>query len=149
MTNQLQHDPRYEQQQLLIARIAHTVDSVAYLPDYHGKVRDPNTVLLYTKEDADHNRKVDMWMTHYSLAEANDLMHAWKQKIDPKYIYRDYFWSFENTDVNGCITLDFGNRGTIDFRKPGWEEALRQSILAAYAKYKFDKIGTKGVPPHE
>ena len=54
----MENNVRYKEQQAALNQIASELGVVASRPDYHGKTRDKNTVLFYTKEDEAHNRKV-------------------------------------------------------------------------------------------
>lgn len=107
----MENNIRYKEQQAALNQIASELGVVAYRPDYHGKVRDKNTVLFYTKEDEAHNRKVDLEPTHYTQSEAHDRMKYQKVKIPEQYIWRDPFWSFENSDANGVLSYEFANFG--------------------------------------
>lgn len=125
--NGMTGDPRYREQQRLIDRVAGELGVVAFRPDYHGKIRDGNTVLFYLPEDAAYNREVDKQPVQYSRGMA-ELYHC----NDPKYIYRDFFWSFENTDANGDLRFDFANRGSLDLRGLRWRDVLEGAIRLAY-----------------
>ena len=87
----MENNIRYKEQQAALNQIASELGVVAYRPDYHGKVRDKNTVLFYTKEDEAHNRKVDLEPTHYTQSEAHDRMKYQKVKIPEQCIWRDPF----------------------------------------------------------
>lgn len=128
---QFKFNPQYIAQQEALHRIASELGLIMYYPDYHGKPRDPFTVLFYTKEDAAHNTAVDKEFIRYSRSEASDLMRAWKQTIDDKYIYRDYVWCFQNTDINGLLSLDFANFGTIRLTDSNWHNTVRDAITTA------------------
>lgn len=130
-------DPRYTEQQGFLNQVAQKLGVVCYRPDYHADKRDCNTVLFYTKEDEAWNRKVDKQPTRYSRSEAADLKKEYKGiEISPEYIYKDYFWSFENTDVNGYEDYQFANRGRIDLRGRDWKERLEGHIRLALARKK-------------
>ncbi len=107
---------------------------VAYRPDYHRKDRDKNTVLFYLPDDAEHNRKVDREPTHYTRSEAHDLMKYGKVNIPDRYIWRDPFWSFENSDVNGMLDYSFANYGKLDLRTNRWVDVLEGHVRLALAK---------------
>ena len=124
---------RYEEQQNVLAYVAGKLGVVAFRPNYHGEKGDKNTVLFYTKEDAQHNREVDRQPTSYSSSEARDLSRTWKQEIDEKYVYRDAFWWFENSDLNGIFSYDYANFGKIDLRTD-MAKKLEGHIRLAYAK---------------
>ena len=123
-------DVQYAQQQKTIDDIARELGVVAYRPDYHGKDRDKNTVLLYLKRDAEHNRKVDCQPVHYSRSEARDL----KMDVNGDCVYRDHFWSFENSDSNGMLDMRFANAGKIDLRGIRWKTVLEGHIRYALAR---------------
>lgn len=125
-------EPRYEAQQSALNEIAARLGIVAYRPEYHGEKRDANTVLFYTPEDEAHNRAVDRADTRYTRSEAVDLKKRGIE-IPEQYVYRDHFWSFENTDWNGIENLDYANHGRLDLREFGWEKKLEGSIRLALA----------------
>ena len=117
----------YREQQRFFDEIAQKLNVVCFRPNYHGKDRDANTVLFYTCEDHVHNCRVDRQPIQFSRSQAIDS----RCNIDDKYIYRDFFWSFENTDVNGHLDYGFGNFGRIDLRGPKWREVLEKEIRTA------------------
>lgn len=127
---------RYEEQQAMLDRIATDLGLVAYRPDYHGKPRDKNTVLFYTKEDEAHNRQVDLKPHSYTRSEAYDCMEYQKVKIPEQCIWRDPFWSFENSDANGVLSYEFANFGRLDLRPSRWREVLAGDIQLALARVK-------------
>lgn len=132
--NGLTDDYRYGQQQNQINDIASRLGCVAFRPTYHSLHRDGNTVLLYMPGDDAHNREVDKFY------EENHLGVPYSSKdearmygcTDERYYYRPYFWSFENTDANGTLSLEFANRGKIDLRGSKWKERLEGEISLAY-----------------
>lgn len=145
MRQQLTSAFRYRQQQMFLNELAVRHGFVTFRPDYHGLPRDCNTVLLYTTEDAKHNREVDREPTSYSSSEAADRKKYSGIVIADKYIYRDYFFAFENTDRNGHYDLDFANFGRLDLRGSDWYERLEGAILLAFAKKKqIDHIRATG-----
>lgn len=129
-TNGMTGDFRYSRQQKHIADVAASLGCEAFRPNYHGQERDGNTVLLYMPEDAAHNRKVDQEFTQYNSADEARMYGC----TDERYIYRPYFWSFENTDRNGMLTFDFANFGSLDLRGLNWEKVIEGSIKLAYYK---------------
>lgn len=134
-------DVQYAQQQKTIDDIARELGVVAYRPDYHGKARDKNTVLLYLKRDAEHNRKVDCQPVHYSRSEARDL----KMDVNGDCVYRDHFWSFENSNSNGMRDMRFANSGKIDLRGIRWKTVLEGHIRYALArKLQFEYVRNTG-----
>lgn len=138
-------DFRYREQQKALDEIATRFGVVAYRPEYHRKARDKNTVLFYTKEDAKHNRQVDREPIHYSQSEARDRMKYQKVEIPDEYIWRDHFWSFENTDANGVLDYGFANFGKVDLRSSRWEEILEGHIQLAIArKYQYAHVRSCG-----
>lgn len=136
---------RYREQQSFLNELAVRHGFVTFRPDYHAAPRDCNTVLLYTVEDAKHNREVDREPTSYSRSEAHDRMKYGGIQISEKYIYRDYFFAFENTDRNGHYNLDFANFGRLDLRGLDWRDRLEGAILMAFARKKqHDHIRSTG-----
>ncbi|MBR3972917.1 MAG: hypothetical protein IKJ99_03055 [Oscillospiraceae bacterium] len=129
-------DYRYREQQQFLNELAVRHGFVTFRPDYHGLPRDCNTVLFYTMADAKHNREVDREPTSYSRSEANDRMKYGGIQISEKYIYRDHFFAFENTNRNGHYDLDFANFGRLDLRGSDWHEKLEGAILMAVARKK-------------
>ena len=136
---------RYQEQQKLLTELARLLGVVAYRPDYHGKAGDKNTVLFYTREDHRHNLMVDRQLFQYSRSEAKDLEAAWKHPIDDKYVYRDYFWCFENSDQNGYLSYDWANHGTVDLRYPFCElkEVLKTAIVMAFSQRGASSVQMK------
>lgn len=132
---------RYYEQQKAIYEIAAKLGVVAYPPDYHGDDRDKNTVLLYLPDDAEYNRKVDRQPVRYSRSEAKDM----QIDVNSGCVYRDHFWSFENSDVNNLYDLDFANFGKVDLRGPRWKEVLEGHIRFALArKLQIEHIRSTG-----
>lgn len=141
----LMDDPRYLAQQEAIKEIAFRLGVVAYRPDYHGALSDKNTVLFYLKEDEIHNRKVDRKPMHYTRSEAADLKKYEGIEVPPEYVYRDHFWSFENSDRNGLRDLSCANYGRVDLSGTNWEEVLEGHIrLALIRKIQAGYIASTG-----
>lgn len=132
----MENNVRYKEQQAALNQIASELGVVASRPDYHGKTRDKNTVLFYTKEDEAHNRKVDLEPSHYTQSEAHDRMKYQKVKIPEQYIWRDPFWSFENSDSNGVLSYEFANFGRLDLRSMRWSDVLAGDIQLALTRRK-------------
>lgn len=140
-----QMDWRYDLQQRTIDEIALRLGVVAYRPEYHGKDRDKNTVLFYLKEDSDHNLKVDREQFHYTRSEAHDLMKYRKVEISDRYIWRDPFWWFENSDANGLLDYGFANHGKLNLRTDRWKDVLEGHVRLALAKkIQFRYIACSG-----
>ena len=124
---------QYREQQDWIDEVASSLGLVAFRPDYHGKVRDGNTVLVYTREDDAHNRKVDYEPFHYSSRDEAKLYGC----TDERYYYRPYIWSFENTDANGKLDFGFANFGRLDLGYlDTWRDVILGSMKLAYYKNK-------------
>ena len=119
---------RYSAQQQYINEIAESIGCVAFRPNYHGDERDGNTVLIYTREDNEHNLQVEEQPTYYNGEEEARMYGC----TDERYYLRPYFWSFANTDVNGRITLDFANFGRLDLRGLYWKRVIYDAIMRAY-----------------
>lgn len=145
MKNYPLSDYRYREQQSFLNELAVRHGFVTFRPEFHAAPRDCNTVLLYTTEDAKHNREVDREPTSYSWSEAHDRMKYGGIQISGKYIYRDAFFTFENTDRNGHYDTEFVNFGRLDLRVPEWRERLEGAILLALTKKKqHDHIRATG-----
>lgn len=129
-------DYRYREQQVFLNELAVRHGFVTFRPDYHAAPRDCNTVLLYTLEDEKHNRKVDREPTRYSRSEAEDRMKNGNIVIPQQCIYRDYFFAFANTDLNGQFDLGFANFGGLDLRGRDWRDRLEGAILMAFVRKK-------------
>ena len=121
---------RYSAVMEYIEALATKLGVVMYYPNYHGKRGDKNTVLFYTKEDDKHNRMVDKQTMQYSASAAKD-----SHVTDEKYIYRDAFFTFENSDPNGFLSYDYANHGRIRLLANQHDrfDALGQAIRGAYA----------------
>ncbi len=132
---------QYREQQKFLDEVAERLGVVCFRPEYHAKTRDKNTVLFYTVEDHDHNRQVDRQAIQYSRTQANDL-HCY----DERFIYRDSFWWFENSDRNGLYDFNFANFGKLELRGPRWGEVLEGDIrIALIKKAERDYIGKEGL----
>ncbi len=108
------------EQQALLDRIATDLGVIAYRPNYHGKRGDKNTVLFYTAEDHAYNQKMD------------------RESVLPPHNeqYRQYFWSFENSDRNGFPSTAFENHGAVDLRSAFFRKVLEGHIRLALANKK-------------
>lgn len=126
---------RYEEQQNALSAIANKLGIALCKPDHHGNSMDPNTVMFYTREDAVHNSEVDKEprFNRYFRADAEVFEKAHSTKIADKYIYRDPFWVFRNTDSNGVFNMKCANDGKFNLKKEGWEIAVEGSIRVALA----------------
>ena len=134
-------DVWYTQQQKTLDEIAEKLGVVAYRPSYHGAERDKNTVLFYLKEDEEHNREVDRQPVRYSRSEAKDR----GVNVNSECVYRDHFWSFENSDANGQLDMGWANNGKLNLRSLDWKTKLEGSITFAFArKMQFDYIRSTG-----
>ena len=127
-------DYRYREQQEFLNHLAVRYGFFTYRPDYHAAPRDANTVLFYTLEDEKHNREVDRQPTKYSRSEAADRKKYSGIRIDEKYVYRDAFFSFQNTDVNGHYNTDYANNGSIGLSGPEWRDRLEGAIMLAFTR---------------
>lgn len=134
-------DVWYTQQQKTLDEIAEKLGVVAYRPSYHGAERDKNTVLFYLKEDEEHNREVDRQPVHYSRSEAKDR----GVNVNSECVYRDHFWSFENSDANGQLDMGWANNGKLNLRSLDWKTKLEGSITFAFArKMQFNYVRSTG-----
>ena len=113
-------DVWYTQQQKTLDEIAEKLGVVAYRPSYHGAERDKNTVLFYLKEDEEHNREVDRQPVRYSRSEAKDR----GVNVNSECVYRDHFWSFENSGANGQLDMGWANWTG----RPSWKAASRSHL---------------------
>lgn len=142
--NYVRSNYRYREQQQFLNELAVKHGFYIYRPDYHAAPRDANTVLFYTLEDEWHNKKVDGQMFRYSCSEACDRMKM-GLLIPDFQVYREHFFSVENTDVNGLYDMGFMNFGKIDLRGLDWRDRLEGAILVAFAKKKqYDYAKTHG-----
>lgn len=130
-------DWRYREQMKALNEIADAFGIVAYRPNYHATNGDKNTVLFYTKEDAAHNQEVEAQPTQYTSSVAFYMGTQLGRKIDPKYVYRDSLFCFENSDVNGFMDYGFANHGTIDLRGSEWKKRLEGHIEIAIIKHRM------------
>lgn len=127
-------DVGYTQQTEALNEIAAKLGVVACRPDYHGSRGDKNTVMLYTPEDERHNRLVDRQPERYSRGEAADLRKRSGSAVPDKYIYRDSFWDFENSDMNGRLNMEYANFGKLNLCCADWKEKLEGHIGLALVK---------------
>ena len=131
-SNNLTERPyQYQEQQHFLNELASKLHVVAFRPEYHGKENDANTVLFYLKADAEHNEMVDKQDTQYSRTFAQ-LYHI----QDERYIYRDHFWSFQNTDCNGRLDYGYANNGSLQLSTTKLKERLEGALRLALARKK-------------
>ena len=102
--NMMSNDIRYTQQTEALNEIAGKFGVVTCRPDRSGS---RNTVLFYTEEDVEHNHLVDQQPTRYRWKEADDIRRRDGTQIPAECIYRDCFWSFENSDTDDRFNLDY------------------------------------------
>lgn len=136
-------DYRYVEQQRELNDIATKYGLVAFRPDYHAADRDCNTVLIYTIDDFAHNHRVDQesyaqWTTYTASEAKRTPFH-----IDDKYIYRDYIFSFENTDRNGLFDMGYANRGKVNLLHYKWKEELEKFFCESIAKSENPTISAE------
>lgn len=112
----------YTRQQDLFDHLAAEHGFVCFRPDYHGKDRDANTVLFYTKEDHAVNEQLDKAGVSY--------------KVGGDKNYKGPFITFENTDANGCLSCEFGNHGKLDPRGIRAKDTLKGAVLLAWVAEK-------------
>lgn len=135
----------YELQQKVLNDSATKLGVVAYRPDYHGKDRDLNTVMFYTREDEAHNRLVDKQPVRYTASEAFDRKKYSHLETPDECVYRNSFWNFENSNANGILDYRFANRGKVDLRGNRWREVLEGHIqLALVNKMRREYISSTG-----
>ena len=108
----------YITQQRTIDRICEELGLVAYRPEYHALSPDCNTVLIYTKADHEYNKQLEAKWRKLGLYPLESE-------------YKCYLLALENTDINGCFSLRFMNRGKIDLRWLHFAEPIREAILQA------------------
>lgn len=59
--------------------------------------------------------------------------------------YRDHFWSFENSDVNGQLDMGWANNGKLNLRSLDWPAKLEGSITFEFArKMQFSYVRSTG-----
>lgn len=129
----------YENIMNIMARIANELNVTMFKPEYHGKNNDRNTVLFYTNEDEEHNKKVDAQDVQYSQAEADFMAKTQNYHVDDRFVYRNHFWSYETSDVNNMLDYNFANHGEIDFRGKDIYETLKTVIAEALRKNQLIK----------
>ena len=140
--NMMSNDIRYTQQTEALNEIAGKFGVVTCRPDRSGS---RNTVLFYTEEDVEHNHLVDQQPTRYRWKEADDIRRRDGTQIPAECIYRDCFWSFENSDTDDRFNLDYANKGKLDLRCPDWKERLEGHIgVALLRKRQFQYVRMSG-----
>lgn len=140
--NMMSNDIRYTQQTEALNEIAGKFGVVICRPDCSSS---RNTALFYTEEDVEHNRLVDQQPARYSQKEADDLRRRGGAQIPVECIYRDCFWSFENSDADDRFDLDYANKGVLDLRCPKWKEQLEGHIgVALLRKRQFQYVRMSG-----
>lgn len=108
--------PQYTAQQKALDEIAKELDIICFRPNYHAADRDCNTVLFYTHTDHQYNLLLEKQAGNFPLINDD---------------YRQQFFSFENTDVNGQFSLSFANHGSVDLRVLDYKERLKSTIALA------------------
>lgn len=117
---------KYLDQMVFLREISDRLGVVMYKPDYHAKKGDKNTVLFYFKEDDERNRKIDTECVGLSQENKNSM-------------YRKYFFSFENTDINCQYSQDYANHSTISLNVSEWRTRLEGAFELAYYKALQEK----------
>lgn len=130
-------DPRYARIMMALREIAGELDVIMFRPNYHGKNGDKNTVLFYTKEDNEHNSLVDAQFVQYSASEAENLSRKQGCPVDDKFVYRNPFWTFENSDANGMLNYNFANHGKIQLQNYNVKDTLKPIIKTALETHKM------------
>lgn len=113
--------PQYKRQQEAIKKSCQELNLIAFYPNYHADQQDKNTVLIYTQEDHEYNKKLPS--------------HAFSED------YKNYICYFENTDCNGCFDLNFLNYGSIDCRGINEKEKIKSYIEKRLKEYNEKKEG--------
>lgn len=129
-SEELSRGPIYDRQQLALDEIADELGAVCYRPHYHGIGSDKNTVMIYTAEDAQ-SLLTDEKESKLFAGMAAKLKKMTCDKVIPRDITPNYFWRFENSDVDGTLSYDFANAGKIDLRSNRWREILKGAIQVA------------------
>ncbi len=125
-----EHRAEYRRYMKAIRKTCDELGLVAYLPDYHAD-GDPNTVLIYTKENEEYNRKLEAEWIPPGCPRSED--------------YAPYLLCIQNTDVNGRYSPCFANNGRIDLRGLDDEKRLSGAIrLAFYSKQQEGYIRASG-----
>lgn len=148
MTHQVEcriGDADYVQQQSALAEIASELGVVCFKPRYHGIGNDKNTVLFYTAEDAERNLLVDKQV----FASFRNLSDSIEEKghiqVPTEKVHLNFFWSFENSDIDNQLNYDFANAGKLDLRSNRWRDILKGAIRFALAnKCQRDHIAQTG-----
>ena len=113
---------RYSEQQQTISEICSKYGLILYYPDYHAKDNDCNTVLIYTKEAAEYNAKIEIeYQKKYSFYPSSEE-------------YKKPICSFINTDVNGHFSYDFMNNGKFDLRSLNYKTNIENFIKESMKK---------------
>lgn len=109
---------RYQNLMRLIFQLAKENGLVVFFPDYHWQEGDPNTVLLYTPDDAEYNHQMDVDSIKNGMYVTEEM-------------YRRPVWTFQSTDQNGLFSYEFANFGALDLRIGKAEQSIREAIKTA------------------
>jgi hypothetical protein len=109
----------YKIQQAAIKEICEELKLIPFYPNYHGDKQNKNTVLIYTPENHEYNKKLPEW------ASQNE--------------YEPYVCHLENSDINGNFNFGFMNHGKLDIRGLNVKEKIKEYILTQLKKSKEAK----------
>lgn len=101
---------QYQRQQEAIKEICKELNLIVYYPNYHADKIDNNTVLIYTLEAHEYNKKLPEWASNSE--------------------YKPYVCHFENSDINGHFDLNWLNHGSIDCRGINEKERIENYIIS-------------------
>lgn len=118
-----QIDSRYVRQQQFLRELCEKNGWVYFRPNYHAQDTDCNTVMIYRREDEEYNKALE--------ARGFGEFYIAGQRTNS---FRDPFFTFANTDVNGRGDLNFANFGTIDLRWTNWQTRLEGAVKLGLAK---------------
>ena len=107
--------PQYTRQQEAIKEVCKELDLIVHYPNYHADTQDKNTVLIYTKEANEYNKK----LPEYARNED----------------YKSSICHFENSDCNNNFSLDWLNHGTIDCRGINEKERIKDYLINKLDEY--------------
>ena len=115
-------DPFYVETQETLHDVCRELGLQCFYPDYHAKDHDCNTVLIYTKEDADYNYGLDL-----KLLEGEFI---------PDSSYKKPVCSLENTDHNGHFNLHYFNHGAKELHWDSIESDIKIFLRGRLADFK-------------
>lgn len=106
---------------------------------YNLKITSPKSILdaefldlnFFTEADYRHNLQVNQEAVSWSNAEAADAEARTGQPVNPRFIYADPIWHYENIDADGRANPRFANGFKLDSNENNWHTLIQNNLIAA------------------